>query len=75
MNKKSQNIFLEMLIAFTIFITGIYIVFYSIVHNNMRCDVMGNNYGYWCVFSYISVGIMFSIIGLYGMYYMIRRRR
>jgi hypothetical protein len=73
MNKKTQSVMMEILIALAIIFTGGYIVYYAITHYNMQCNFIGNQ-GYWCVIMMIVIGLIFMIVGAYGAYSMIRGR-
>jgi len=74
MNKKGQNIFLEILVALAIAFTGFYTVYYAIAHWDMQCNIMGQSHGYWCIAILILVGLIFGIVGLYGAYAMLRSK-
>lgn len=73
MNKKSQSVMMELLIALVIIFTGFYIMYFGISHYNMQCNIVGNQ-GYWCVVIIIIIGLIFAIAGIYGAYTMIRGR-
>jgi hypothetical protein len=72
MNKIGQSFISEILIALAIACTGAYIIYYAIVHRNMQCSILGQTQGAWCVIGLIIGGLACIILGIYGIYLMIR---
>jgi hypothetical protein len=74
MNKRGQisGFIMNVAIGLAILFTGIYIVYYGIVNHDMQCSLLGQSGGISCVMSFILIGLIFIIAGIFSLYSIFR---